>query len=274
MYWILLDPLNNAESSVAVFRKSRAAFHPVAGIAVKEVAHGLDRRVVDVATDQTVYILVADFPDEYFLKIPHVVDRRLAFVFEPGGDGEIVLAPEMTILVVPAVDDQKAVVENGTDIGQPLAVLDDAVELVAVHYQIFLSVDSDMDNLIADMDTVQRGADVLADDVVVIAREKVDLRAVFRFFEDKVDDTVVDFRPEPVLSEFPEVENIAYQIEMIGFGFLEKRVELVALEVSAAEVGIRYPETPEVQLLHVYLLPEVTDNATSIPIKELWIQEE
>ena len=230
----MFQPVDQAEGAVLVFGERGAAFDPVAGIAVEQVVDGLEVGAVDVAADDAVDLLPADFRHQGLFEIAHVVDGFLAFVLEPGRDREIAAAGQPPQPVVPAVEDEQGVVENAADVGQPLAVLNHAVEPVAMQDQEATAVGGGVDGFVADPDAVEFAAALVAQHGVVVARQVEDPGPLFRLAQDQVDDGRVGCRPVPVALDFPEIEDVADQVEVFRFGGGEEMVEYVLLMASCS----------------------------------------
>ena len=112
------------------------------------------------------------------------------------------------------------------------------------------AVDRRVDNVAADLDAAEFAAAVTADHGVMVAGQIVDLGPLPGLLQDEVDNPGIDLRPVPFSFEFPQVENIADQIEILRFGGLQEVVELGTLDIPAAQMGIGDPDTSEVHLLH------------------------
>ena len=80
---------------------------------------------------------------------------------------------------------------------QPARALHDAVEQVAVDHQQAAAVGGGVDRLVADLDAAERMREEVARELVVVAGNEDDLRALARLAQDLLHDVVVRLRPVP-----------------------------------------------------------------------------
>ncbi len=117
-------------------------------------------------------------------------------------------------------------------------MLHDAVEQIAVHDPEPLAVRGRVDRIFDDGDAAQVQPDELARQLIVIARDVNDLRALARAAQDLLHDIVVRLRPVPALLQLPAVQDVADQIEGVGLMRAQEIEEIVGLAPGSAQMDV------------------------------------
>jgi len=118
----------------------------------------------------------------------------------------------------------------------------EAVGLVAVRHEIFFPVRADMDDLLRHHYAAETHSGVLLHELVVVAGEVDDLRVFAAFAENFLEQHVVIITPEPFVSQFPAVDEIADEIKVSALGDAEKFQQLRNSRVLRAEVDVGNPD--------------------------------
>jgi len=120
----------------------------------------------------------------------------------------------------------------------------DAVETVAMHDQHALAVGRLMHQFLGDQDAAEGHAVVIAQGIVVIARHQHDAGSLAGLAQDLLHHVIVALRPEPALLQAPAIDDIADQIEVVGFEMLEEIEQEIRLAAARPEMHVRDENRP------------------------------
>ena len=87
--------------------------------------------------------------------------------------------------------------------------------------------------------------EIVAQQLVVIARDIGDLRALARLAQDLLDHVVVALRPVPGLAQAPAVDDVADQIQAIRLGVFQEFEEKLGLAAARAKMDVGEPDGAE-----------------------------
>ena len=107
---------------------------------------------------------------------------------------------------------EQKVVEDTADIGKQRTVLHNAVKLVAMEHQIFLTVRGFMNGFRRNVNTIEIAAGIVAKRRVMIARKIGYPGAMRSLVQNQINNSVVDRRPVPSFFELPEIKNVSDEI--------------------------------------------------------------
>ena len=124
-------------------------------------------------------------------------------------------------------------------------MLDHHVEHVAVHDQITPAVGGLVDRGLDHVDAAEMGAVIVAQELVVIAGQIDDARALARLAQQLLHHVVMVLRPEPAGAQLPAVDDVADQINGLGIVIAQKADELIGLATARAEMHIGNKESTE-----------------------------
>src|SRR5690606_18816509 len=93
-------------------------------------------------------------------------------------------------------------------------------------------------------DATQLGAEIAAQQLVMVAGDVDDTRAAERPAQQFLNDLMVPSIPPGAAPQPPAVDDVADQIEMIAFGVAKKIEQQGGLAAARAEVDIGYPDRP------------------------------
>ena len=102
-----------------------------------------------------------------------------------------------------------------------------------------------MDRRLHYLDAAKMGAVIVAQELVVIAGEINDARALARLAHELLHHVVVRLRPIPARSQLPAVNDVADQIDRFGIVVAQELEEAFGLAASRAEMNIRNKESTE-----------------------------
>ena len=118
-------------------------------------------------------------------------------------------------------------------------------QIVAVDDQIAAAVRAFMDRRLHYLDAAKMGAVIVAQELVVIAGEINDARALARLAHELLHHVVVRLRPIPARSQLPAVNDVPDQIDRFGIVVAQEVEEAFSLAASRAEMNIRNEESTE-----------------------------
>ena len=197
---------------------------------------------MNMAADDAVDAAAPCLGHHRLLVVADVLDGVLDLVLQVGRQRPVGKAQAAPRLVEPQVGRQRGVVGSVADECQPLGVLDDAVELVAVQHQEAPAVGGDMDRFRQHDDAAEAVPGEVAEAFVVIARDVDDARALASLAQQFLDDVVVRLMPVPGAAHPPDIDDVADEIEVIGLGRPQEIEEKLGIAALGAEVNVRYPD--------------------------------
>src|SRR5262245_18528540 len=115
---------------------------------------------------------------------------------------------------------------------------DDDIEQIAVDHEVAPAVRAPMDGVLQHLDATEMGAVVIAQELVVIAGDVAQARALARLTQQLLHHVVVELRPIPARLQLPTVDDVADEINGIGLVMAEEVEEAAGLAAFGTEVDI------------------------------------
>ncbi|MEN9775530.1 MAG: hypothetical protein RL322_2600 [Pseudomonadota bacterium] len=141
-----------------------------------------------------------------------------------------------------AIQFQRQLIADVTQVGQPFRVLHDPVEQVAVGDPQRATVGGDMRALVHDLHTAETVFDISTGKLVVVARHEHDTRTLSRFPQYLLYDVVVSLWPVPGTPQLPAVDDVTHQIERFAFSVSQEIEERCGLAAGRPEMQVRDPD--------------------------------
>ena len=123
--------------------------------------------------------------------------------------------------------------------------MDDGVELVAVDDQEVAAVGSYVGVAVGDLDAAEMRALERPQELVVIAGDVDDARALAALAQQLLDHVVVRLRPVPGAAQPPAVDDVADQIDRLGVVVAQEVEQELGLGRLRAEMDVRDEQRPE-----------------------------
>ena len=174
-----------------------------------------------------------------------VADGILDLVFQKLGQRPVGQAEASAQRIEMVVETQRQGVEPIAEVGEPLGVLHDAVEQVAMDHQQSQAERGAMYLLAANRDAAECEVEKMTGGFVVVAGDVDDLGALARLAQDLLHDVVVRLLPVPAAPQLPAVDDVADEVEVIRFGAPQKLEQAGSLAAGRPQMGIRDPDSPE-----------------------------
>ena len=231
-------PLDDLEPAVAMLDQGGAALHPVAIVAVEDAVDDLDLGLVDVAAHHAVEAAALGFLRHRMLEVADELDRVLDPRLQERRQRPVRIAERDARAVVPVIDLQAPGIGMVAQLRQPARVLDDAVERIAVRHQQPLAVGGDVDGLVHHLHVAERHAVVVAQRLVVVARDIDDARALARLAQQLLHHVVVALRPEPGALQAPAIDDVADQVDLVGVVVLQEIEQEFGLAAARPQMNI------------------------------------
>ena len=112
------------------------------------------------------------------------------------------------------------------------------IELVAVDQQEAPAVGSLMDQFVDHLDVAEDGAAVVAQRLVVIARNEHHAFALARPAQQFLDHRILGRRPADAAAHRPEIDDVADQVSLFGRVFAQEIEKTIGLARPRAEVDV------------------------------------
>ena len=238
------DPLDDLEPPVEVLDDRRAAFDPVAAIDVAQAGVVADHGMMDVPADHAVNAAPASFGGERGLELADEVDGILHFQLRPLRQRPVGQAERAANRVEMGVEPDREVVGVVAEQREPARVPNHNVEQIAMDDEVALAVGANVDGVFDHLDAAEMRAVVVAQELVVVAGDVEQARALARLPQELLHDVVVGLRPVPARSQLPAVDNVAHEIDRVGFVVTQEVEELVGLAALRAEMDVRQKQRP------------------------------
>ena len=193
-----------------------AAFDPVAAIDVVHAADVAAGGMVDVAADDAVAAVAARLRRERLLEIADVVDGLLELELGPARQRPVAEAETATKPVGHLVDRDGEHVGLVAEQRQPARVLHHEIEAVAMGNEIAPAVGSDMHGIGHHLDAAEMRAEIVAQELVVVAGNVDEPRSLAGLAQQLLDHVVVGLRPVPAGFQLPAVDDVADEIDRVG----------------------------------------------------------
>ena len=239
------EPGDDLEPAVVMLGDRGAALHPVAAIDVADAEIVVDHGMVDVAADDAVDMAALRLGGQRLLERADIVHGVLDLVLRPLRQRPVGKAEPAAQSVEIAVHQDGKVVGGVAEQRQPARMLDHHVEHVAVHHQIAAAVGGLVDRRLRHLDAAEMRAVIIAQELVVIARQIDEAGALARLAQELLHDVVVRLRPIPARAQLPAVDDVADQIDRLGIVIAQEVEQAFGLTAARAEMHIRNKESTE-----------------------------
>lgn len=110
-----------------------------------------------------------------------------------------------------------------------------------------LAFGGDVHQFIADLDAAEIEVDELADHFIVVAGHEDDIGALLGLLQDRLHHVVVALVPVPATLQLPAVDDVAHQVERLGFGGTQKFQQSLGLAAGSAQVDVGNPDGAKAQ---------------------------
>jgi len=210
--------LNEFHAAIVVLDDRSATVDPVAAVDVSHPVDVANGRAVNVATDHAIEPATPYRVHHRILEVIDEADRALYFAFGVPRQGPVTgnaqRAPHER---EPGIEAHEQVVGNVAKHRNPAVVARDLVEFIAVQNGVAPPIRRDMDVLLHELDVAERGADIFPQDFVMVAGNEYHPGAMACPLEHLLDEGVLLPRPVDAPAHGPEIDDIADQVEMLGF---------------------------------------------------------
>ena len=226
-----------------------AAFHPVAGVHIPEAREIGDAGVVDMAAHDAIGADPPRLLGKRLLEGADIVDGVLDPELQPGRQRPVAEAEPAADAIEAGVEGDDGVVGAGAEMRQPARVADDQIEDVAMNDQEPAAVGGFVDDAVDHLDAAEMHSDVVAQELVVIARNIDDARSLAALAQQFLDDVVVLLRPVPAAPQPPAVDDVADEVDRLGVVTAQEIEEQPRLTALATEVDVGEEEGAEMPWL-------------------------
>src|SRR5262245_23028795 len=215
-----------------------AAFDPVTAIDVDEARLLADHGVVDVAADHPVETAAMRLRRQRLLELADEVDGVLDLQLGPLRQRPVGQAEGTADGVEVGVEPDRHVIGLVAQEREPACVADHEIEQVAMHHQVALAIGRHVYRVFHHVDAAEMRAVVVAQELVVVARNVHHARALARLAQELLHHVVVSLRPVPGRLQRPAVDDVAHEIDGVGFVIAQEVEQLVGLAALHAEMNV------------------------------------
>ena len=218
--------------------QGRAAFHPIAVVAIQHTVDVADFRMMDMAAHHAVEATTASFMRHRHLEVRNEIDRFLDLVFEVSRQRPVLQPPARTPAVEVTVELERQFVEPVAHMGQPLGALDHTVKQVAMHHPQALAGGRDVHCFFPNFDAAKGMAGEGPGKFVVVARYIDNMAALAGTAQKLLHHVVVALRPEPAAAQLPAVHDVPHQVQSVTGVLLQKIQQSIGLETWCTNVQV------------------------------------
>src|SRR5262245_28903650 len=231
-------PADDLEAAVEVLDHGGAALDPVAAVDVAAAGIIPDDRMMDMTADDAVDAVPPGFGRDCLLVMADEVDSVLDLQLGPLRQRPVRKAKLTPNDVERCVAPDRDVIGLITKQRQPARMANHHVEQIAVNDEIALAVGRDMDGALQHLNATEMGAVIVAQELVVIARDIDDAHALACLTQQLLHDVVMSLRPVPARPQFPAVHDVADQIDRFGLMIAQEVDQFLRLATAPSEMDV------------------------------------
>lgn len=232
--------MEKLHASIEVLDHRRAAFDPIAAVVVGGAVDFADRSRMDVAAEDTIHLVILRIAHDGLLEFPDEADDIFDLGLHIGTQRPVPKTGEAADQIDDPIAPHQQDIANVTQMREPAHVLDNSIELMAVHDEQSTAVRRFVDGIF-----LERHARVVSvkggEEFIVVADDVNDFSSLPAFAQEFLNDIVVFLRPVDAPAQGPNVDEIADKVEGVELHILEKFEEDAGLASARAKVNIRNP---------------------------------
>jgi hypothetical protein len=231
----------------AVLDQRGEAFHPVAVVAVQHTVDHAHFGVVDVPAHHPLHAARPCFARDGLFEVAHVADCALDLQLEVLAQAPVRQADARAQRIEVTVDAQGELIGPVAHVGQPPCALDDAVEVVAMRDPQLAAVGERVDVLVHHVHAAEVVAQILARELVVVARNEDHPGALARLAQELLHHVVVCLRPVPAAPQLPAVDDVADEKQRFAVHCAQEVQQRCGLAAGRAQMHVGYPHAAYTQ---------------------------
>lgn len=234
-----VGPAQQRQPAIHVLDERRAAFHPIAVIAVQhtfDVAHGC---MVYVPADDAVATSAGRRTGSGLLEAGDVLPRVGYFPLDPGCQRPVSESEVAAQAVESVIHAEHGPVDSGPQPAIEAAEPDGIVELVTVEYQHATPVSGTVDQTAVYLDPAEVKTAEITHEVVVVAGHVDDAGSVSRAFQQRLQDILMPLGPVEGAPQRSEVDQIADHEDIAGVERAEEIEQLIRPASPVAQMDVR-----------------------------------
>jgi len=232
-------PGDDFKLTLRVFGQCRAAFDPIAIIAIKDAVYVSDLGVMDVAADNAIDAALAGGAGDGLFIVGDIFNGVFDPGFEISRQRPIRTAKGAADDMEPIVERQRHAVGLIAQPGKPPGVGHNRVKLVAMKDQKLPAIGGLMDGFAHDLDAGQIEIGIVAQGFIMVAGDIDDLCAFSGAAQNFLDNQVVVGAPIPRAFDPPAVNNVADQIDGFRLVVVEKVDQQAGLAPRRSQMNVR-----------------------------------
>jgi hypothetical protein len=234
--------MNEFDLAVEIFNQSRATFNPISTVQVLHSVNHLRLGAVDVAADDAVGLVAARHGGQRVLVFRDEFDGGLGLEFQKRRQRPVAETERAAQAVEIQIEIENPVVKVRAEFFQQVIEVRQAVRLVAVDDEIFFPIGGGVNHLPRHRHAAEARSDKLLDELVMVARDVNHLGLLAAFAEQFLDEHVIVVAPIPPELEFPAVNQIADEVEILTVHQAQEMQQLVNAGVPRAEMNVGNPD--------------------------------
>ena len=231
-------PPKDFEAAVGVLAHGGAGFDEIAGVHIGDAADVADDGMMDVAADNAVGALTPGLVGQGLLEGADEIDRVLHLQLGPGGQRPVGETERPADPVEPGVGEQGEFVGPVAEQGEPAGIGDDDVELIPVDDEKAAAVRRFVDHAVHQFDPAEAQAEIAARELVVVAGQEDDPRALADLAQQLLDHVVMGLGPIPPTSEAPAVDDVADEVDRIGIVVFQEIDQEFRLAAALSQMNV------------------------------------
>jgi hypothetical protein len=227
-----------------VFHQRRATLDEIAAVIVADPVDLAFGGPVDMAAEDAVHLVLPGVSHDRLFELPDKRDGVFYLALRVGAERPVAQPETPPQKVHRLVEPQQELVAHITDVREPLDVLNDRVELVAMDDQQLAPIRGAVQRAPRDRQAAVF-ADVFAQQFIVVAGNIDNPGAFASFAQDFLDHVVVGLRPVAAPAQTPDIEQIADDIEGLELVIAQELQDGIRVAAARPQMEIGDPASAE-----------------------------
>ena len=205
--------VEDLQPAVVMLHHGGAALHPVPVVHIEDAVDLPHLGMMDVTADHPVHPTPPGFLGHSVFEVVDELEGVFHFQLQEGGEAPVAQAEPPPHAVPASVEGEEGAIAIVAEVGQPLGLIDDAVELVAMGDEVAFAVGGDVDRVPLHHHPAEVDAAEIPQPVVMVAGDVDDLHALSGHAQHLLHHVGVGLGPAPAAFQLPAVDDVADEIE-------------------------------------------------------------
>lgn len=234
--------IEQLKSPGKILHQCCAALHPITAIQILYSLDAADFCPMNMAADDPVRPMLPRQLHHAFLKPCHISDRGLGILLQIRRDRPVAEAESASDPIEVGIEDQNRLVKSGSHPLEKPVELNQAVQLMAMDHQISTAIGRYVNSMGNNLDSPHIEPGEILKELIVVPMHVNDPGILAILPEDFLNDGVGIFTPVPSAFQFPAINKVSDEVEILTLILTQKLEEGAGLGVTTPQVHIRNPD--------------------------------